>query len=127
MNILKVNSYITVICSLLAALFSTVIYAQTTPMAPVTSPAQAQLQAQNPSALPMQGVPDHQLNRRVHEQLRNVRTYEPTNFTVFSQGGFVTIQGRARNSDEANAVIEEARKVSGVNNVINHIVIDPNM
>lgn len=97
-----------------------------TPAAPAT-PAELQAPPTTLQRLPLQGVQDHQLNRRVHEQLRNVRIYEPTNFTIFSQSGFVTIQGRARNSDEANAVIEEARKVSGVNNVINHIIIDPNM
>lgn len=96
------------------------------PAAPAT-PAELQTPPSTIQRLPLQGVQDHQLNRRVHEQLRNVRIYEPTNFTIFSQSGFVTIQGRARNSDEANAVIEEARKVSGVNNVINHIIIDPNM
>lgn len=103
--------------------------APVTPVTPAAPAAPSELQAPPASvqSLPLQRVPDHQLNRRVHEQLRNVRTYEPTNFTIFSQSGFVTIQGRARNTDEANAVIEEARKVSGVNSIINHIIIDPNM
>lgn len=88
---------------------------------------QLQAQARNPQALPNQQLEDLRLNRRIHERLGGLRTYNPADFSVFSQSGFVTIQGRARNSDEAAAVIEAARQVSGVNNVINHIVIDPSM
>lgn len=78
--------------------------------------------------VPLQNVNDFQLNAKIIEQLKsNVSSFKPENYTIYSQAGRVTIQGRIKNASEADQVLQTILKVSGVVSVTNSVLIDPSL
>lgn len=78
--------------------------------------------------VPYQGLDDLKTTVRVHDRLKaNVRNYSSDNFTIFTQTGRVTIEGRVKSQAEANDIIRTANKVPGVKQVVNNIIVDPNL
>ncbi|AZZ35536.1 hypothetical protein CIK05_01545 [Bdellovibrio sp. qaytius] len=78
--------------------------------------------------IPYQGVEDLQTTVRVHDRLKaSVRNYSSDNYTIYTQTGRVTIKGRVKSIAEENDIIKTANKVSGVKQVINNLIVDPNL
>lgn len=78
--------------------------------------------------LPYQGAEDLKTTVRVHDRLKtNVRNYSTDSFTIFTQTGRVTIEGRVKSTAEVNDIIKTANKVPGVKQVINNLIVDPNL
>ena len=69
---------------------------------------------------------DLHLNSKVNELIRSrVRNFASENYSIFSQAGQVTIQGRARSQNEVDEILAAARTAPGVGTVVNAIVINP--
>lgn len=78
--------------------------------------------------IPYQGTEDLKTTVRVHDRLKtNVRNYSTDSFTIFTQTGRVTIEGRVKSTAEVNDIIKTANKVPGVKQVINNLIVDPNL
>ena len=79
-------------------------------------------------AIPYQGIEDLKTTVRVHDHLKtSVRNYSTDNYTIYTQSGRVTIEGRVKSNGEALDIIKTANKVSGVKQVINNLIVDPNL
>lgn len=78
--------------------------------------------------VPYQGLEDLKTTVRVHDRLKaNVRNYSSDNFIIYTQTGQVTIVGRVKTQAEVNDIIRTANRVSGVKQVVNHMIVDPNL
>ena len=78
--------------------------------------------------IPYQGTEDLKTTIRVHDHLKtSVRNYSTDNFTIYTQSGRVTIEGRVKSNGEAMDIIKTANKVSGVKQVINNLIVDPDL
>lgn len=80
------------------------------------------------NGIPYQGYEDLKTTARVHDRLKtNVRNYSSDSFTIYTQSGRVTIQGRVKSTAEVNDIIKTANKVPGVKQVINNLIVDSNL
>lgn len=78
--------------------------------------------------VPYQGLEDLKTTVRVHDRLKtNVRNYSSDSFTIYTQTGRVTIEGRVKTQAEVNDIIKTANKVPGVKQVVNNLIVDPNL
>ncbi len=69
---------------------------------------------------------DLYLNSKVNEQIRTrVRNFASENYSIFSQAGQVTVQGRAGSKSEAEEILSAARLAPGVSSVVNAITVNP--
>ncbi len=89
-------------------------------------PAMAAIESKG--GIPYQGTEDLKTTVRVHDHLKtSVRNYSTDNFTIYTQSGRVTIEGRVKSNGEAIDIIKTANKVSGVKQVINNLIVDPDL
>lgn len=78
--------------------------------------------------VPYQGLDDLKTTVRVHDRLKtSVRNYNSENFTIYSQTGRVTIEGRVKTQAEVNDIVKTANKVPGVKQVVNNLIVDPGL
>lgn len=78
--------------------------------------------------VPYQGLEDLKTTVRVHDRLKaNVRNYSSDQFTIYTQTGRVTIEGRVKTQAEVNDIIKAANKVPGVKQVVNNLIVDQNL
>lgn len=93
-----------------------------TPVLPVSAAVNGR------DGIPYQGFEDLKTTARVHDRLKtNVRNYSSDSFTIYTQTGRVTIQGRVKSTAEVNDIIKTANKVPGVKQVINNLIVDSNL
>lgn len=96
-----------------------------------TSTAQSKMQAKTQERTQMQervldqAKLDLQLRDRVQEQLRlNIKDFDQDRLMIMSHNGDVTLDGIAKNREQARIMEQEAMKVRGVNRVHNNLAID---
>ncbi len=115
-----------IICSLFLTAQAAVDSGRYGPNSAVKAPNQMpkQLSIQGSTDVYLPNTLDLQLKDRVQQQLRTgIQNFDPNRVTILSQNGEITLKGIVNSSDEADAIENEVKQVSGVTRVQNKLLL----
>jgi osmotically-inducible protein OsmY len=76
------------------------------------------------ATLPAQSKADKKLSAKVQSELKTkLSNYNPEKNMIVAQKGSVILQGKVNSPEEAEKIVQVVRKVSGVSNIRNNMVV----